>query len=143
MARIKKIDHIGIVVFNLKESIRVHKDLLFQEPTHYEVFDATKVELAFFDIAGVQIELLSPTAPDSDIMPFLKEKGGGIHHICYEVEGIHDILNDLKKKGFKLIDETPRPGSRNSQIAFVDATSTKGVYIEYCEFSNDRWEKGE
>jgi len=125
MSRIKKIDHIGIAVFDLKESIKIYKELLFQEPVHQETFDSAKVELAFFDIAGVQIELLSPTALDSDIMPFLKEKGAGIHHICYEVEGIHDILNDLKKKGLKLIDETPRQGSRNSQIAFVDATSTK------------------
>lgn len=134
MAKIKKIDHIGIVVSNMKEAVEIYKNLLFREPIYTEYFNASKVELTFFDVGGVQIELLAPTAPDSEIMPFLKEKGGGIHHICYEVEGIDEILKKLNEEGIKLIDERPRPGSRNTQIAFVDATSTKGTYIEYCEF---------
>ena len=134
MARIKRIDHIGIVVSDINEAIEIYRMLLFKEPSQLERVEAAKVDLAFFDIGDVQIELLSPTAPDSEISSFLKEKGGGIHHICYEVEGINEILEDLKDKGVKLLDENPRPGSRNSQVAFVDPVSTRGVYIEYCEF---------
>lgn len=134
MVKIKKIDHIGIVVPNLKEGIETYKNLLFKEPIHIEYIEESKVEVAFFDIGGVQVELLAPTNSESEVMTFLKSTGGGIHHICYEVEGLHEILKKLKEKNIKLIDEVPRKGSRNTQIAFVDPRSTKGVYIEYCEF---------
>jgi len=136
MAGIKKIDHIGIVVPDIKEAIEIYKVLLLKEPSHLERVDAAKVDLAFFDVGEIQIELLAPIASDSEISAFLEEKGGGIHHICYEVEEINEILDKLKREGVKLMDEKPRPGSRNSQIAFVDAVSTKGAYIEYCEFPN-------
>jgi methylmalonyl-CoA/ethylmalonyl-CoA epimerase len=134
MAEIKKIDHIGIVVPDMEKAIDIYKSMLLMEPSHLEHVAASKVDLAFFDVGDVQVELLAPTAPDSEMSPFLEETGGGIHHICYEVVGIRDILKQLKEEGFKLIDEEPRPGSRNSQIAFVDASSTDGAYIEYCEF---------
>jgi len=138
MVEIKKIDHIGIVVADLREAIEIYKMLLLKEPSHLESIDAVKVDLAFFNVGDVQIELLAPTTSDSEISAFLEEKGGGIHHICYEVEGINEILESLKREGVKLIDEKPRPGSRHSQIAFVDAASTKGVYIEYCEFPKSK-----
>jgi methylmalonyl-CoA epimerase len=142
MASIKKIDHIGIVVPNIQEGIEIYKQLLLRKPIYTEYIDASKVQLAFFDVGGVQIELLAPTSFDSEVMLFLKQTGGGLHHICYEVEKINDILTELKDKGFRLIDEIPRPGSRNTQIAFVDPKSTKGVYIEYCEFINKNQKKG-
>ena len=134
MGRIKKIDHIGIVVSNMNEAVETYKSLLFEEPTHSEHIDTTKVDIVFFDIGGVSIELLAPAAPESILTSFLENNGEGLHHICYEVEGIKTLLRNLKKRGIKLIDEEPRRGSRNSQIAFVDPKSTRGVYIEYCEF---------
>jgi len=137
MAELKKIAHIGIVVSDLKSGIETYKKLLMRDPIRTEYVEAAKVDLAFFDVAGVEIELLSPTGEDSVVMPFLKETGGGIHHICYEVEGIHEILQNLKEQDFKLVDEAPKPGAGNSQIAFVDAASTEGVSIEYCEYPDN------
>ena len=137
MSEIKKIDHIGIVVSNLEEGIEMYTHLLKREPVHTECLAASEVELAFFDVEGVQIELLAPTGPDSAVMPFLKETGGGIHHTCYEVSGIEELLEELKGRGFKLMDEHPKPGSRNTRIAFVDAESTQGVCVEYCEYPRD------
>jgi len=134
MAELKKIAHIGIVVSDLKKSIEIYKKLLMREPARTEYVDAAKVDLAFFDVAGVEIELLAPTSTDSAVMPFLKETGGGLHHICYEVEDIHEVLQNLKKQHFSLVDEEPRKGAGNSQIAFVDTISTEGVSIEYCEY---------
>lgn len=136
MAKIKKMDHIGIVVSNMQEAIDIYRKLLSREPIHREYIHASKVELVFFDVGDVQIELLTPTGPDSKIFSFLEERGEGLHHICYEVEGINEILVELKKKGIKLIDETPRSGSRSSKIAYVNPTSTRGVYIEYCEYTS-------
>ncbi|MBI5966838.1 MAG: VOC family protein [Deltaproteobacteria bacterium] len=134
MPTIKKIDHIGIVVSNLQEAIERYKNLLFQGPPHMEFFEPAKIELAFFDIGGVSIELLAPTAPTGDLWAFLKERGGGLHHICYQVDDIHGVLESLKAQGFKLLDEKPRPGSRHSQIAFVNPVSASGVLTEYCQF---------
>lgn len=136
MPKIKRIDHIGIAVPDMKEALVQYKSLLFQEPSHFEVLEASKIEIAFFDIGGVQIELLAPTESDSKLRGFLREKGGGLHHICYEVENLHRILEILKENKIKLIDEKPRSGSRNSKIGFVDPVSSKGVLIEYCEFVN-------
>ena len=138
MAYIKKIDHIGIVVADMKEAIKAYKKLLFKEPSCLERHEEAKVDLAFFDVGEIQVELLAPCAPDSEVSSFLEEKGGGIHHVCFEVEGIEEILEELKKKGMKLIDEHPRPGSRDSHVAFVDPASAKGVYIEYCEFPKSK-----
>jgi methylmalonyl-CoA epimerase len=134
MGRIKKVDHVGIAVSNMKEAIGIYKTLIFKEPFRLEHINGSKVELAFFNVGEVHIELLAPTASESWITAFLDEKGDGVHHICYEVEGIAEILQDLKRKEVKLIDENPRPGSRGSQVAFVDSMGTIGVYIEYCEF---------
>ncbi len=134
MGKIKKIDHIGIVVSSIEQGIETYKRILMQEPSHREYIDAYKVDLAFFDIGDVQVELLAPTASNSEYMLFFNQTGGGFHHICYEVEGIDEILEKLKRRGVKLIDEKTRPGSRNSMIAYVEAASAGGVYTEYCEF---------
>jgi len=134
MGKIKKIDHIGIMVSSIEQGIETFKRILLREPSRREYIDAYKVDLAFFDIGDAQVELLAPTASDSEFMPFLKQTGGGFHHICYEVEGIDEILENLKRSGVKLIDEKTRPGSRNSLIAYVEAASAGGVYTEYCEF---------
>ena len=135
MAKIKKIDHLGIVVSNMKAAIQKYQDLLFQKPSFTEYFAPGKIELAFFEINGVSVELLAPQDRSSEIGIFLKEKGEGMHHICYEVDDLESTLESLREKGFKLIDQTPRAGSRNSRVAFVHPVSTGGVLTEYCQFS--------
>jgi len=135
MVKIKKIDHLGIVVSNMKAAIQKYQDLLFQKPSFTEYFAPGKIELAFFEINGVSVELLAPQDRSSEIGIFLKEKGEGMHHICYEVDDLESTLESLRGKGFKLIDQKPRAGSRHSRIAFVDPVSTGGVLTEYCQFS--------
>jgi len=138
MPRLKRIDHIGFVVADIQESIGRYKNLLFQEPFLIDYFEPAKADIAFFDIGGVHVELLAPTDPDSLLGKFLREKGGGYHHICFEVDDLLAVLKVLKDQGSKLIDETPRSGSRNSQIAFVDPVSTDGILIEYCQFPKEK-----
>lgn len=134
MQNLKRIDHIGFVVVDIQESIRRFKNLLFQEPFLVDYFEPAKADIAFFDIGGVHIEFLAPRDPASLLGTFLTKKGGGYHHICFEVNDLSALLQDLKEQGIKLIDETPRSGSRNSQIAFVNPSSTDGILIEYCQF---------
>ena len=137
MPRVEKIDHIGIVVANMKSAIQKYENLLLQKPSSTEYFEPRKIDLAFFEVAGVSVELLAPRDPQSEIGRFLREKGEGMHHICYQVDDLDRILKSLREQGFKFVDEEPRPGFRGSRVAFVDASSTGGTLTEYCEFPKD------
>ena len=134
MSSIGKIDHIGIVVSDMGEAIERYRLLLMKEPSHREFFEPTRVDLAFFNIGGVDMELLAPTQRDGELGVFLREKGEGLHHICFQVTRLAEILKLAKQGGMELLDEEPRPGSRNTQIAFVNPNSANGVLIEYCEY---------
>jgi methylmalonyl-CoA/ethylmalonyl-CoA epimerase len=133
MPQIKKIDHIGIVVSDIREATERFSCLTLQGPTHSEYFEPLKVDLVFFNVGGVDVELLGPRSPGSDLWDFLQAKGEGLHHICYEVADIDGLLEMLKASGVRLIDQKPRPGSRNTRIAFLEPGSAHGVLTEYCE----------
>ena len=128
-----KIDHIGIAVSDMENAIGRYKVMLLMEPSCVEYLEDIKLNLAFYEIQGVSIELLSPMEPHGDIFSFIKEKGESLHHICFEVNDISGILKKMKEEGFNLIDNEPRAGSRGSKIAFINSTSANGVLIEYCE----------
>lgn len=138
----KKVDHIAIAVPHLEEAISLFKTLLKKEPDHIEEVEDQKVKAAFFAIGTQEedptnLELLFPTAPDSPISKFLAGLQGrsGLHHVCLEVSGLEDHLKDLKSKGVKLIDETPRIGAHGKKIAFIHPKSTNGILIELSEKS--------
>lgn len=134
MPQVKKIDHIGIVVANMKSAIQKYENLLMQKISSTEYSEPGRIDLAFFEVAGVSVELLAPRDPQSEVGRFLRERGEGMHHICYQVDDLEGVLKSIQAQGFKLVDEKPRPGSRGSRIAFVDASSTGGTLTEYCQF---------
>jgi methylmalonyl-CoA epimerase len=92
-----------------------------------------KAKFAFIPIGDGEIELIEPTDSESSIAKFIEEKGEGIHHISLKVEGIEKILEKLREKGIKLIDDKPRIGAHEVKIAFIDPTSAKGILIELCD----------
>ncbi len=131
----KKVDHVAIAVPDLDEAIRLYQSLLGKGPEHIEEVEDQKVRAAFFGIGETNLELLFPIAPDSPISKFLEQKQGrgGLHHICLQVSGLEQHLEELKKQGMKLIDEKPRIGAHGKKIAFVHPKSTGGVLIELSE----------
>jgi methylmalonyl-CoA/ethylmalonyl-CoA epimerase len=131
----KKVDHVAIAVPNLEEAILLYKNLLGKGPEHIEEVVDQKVRAAFFGVGETNLELLFPTSPDSPISNFLEQKKGrgGLHHICLQVTDLERHLEDLKKQGVQLIDETPRIGAHGKRIAFVHPKSTGGVLIELSE----------
>ena len=129
----KKINHIGIAVKNLENSIPLYRDQLGMEYEGSEDVAEQKVKVAFFKVGESRIELLEPTANDSPVANFLEKNGEGVHHIAYEVENIAAALAALKEKGVRLIDETPRRGAHNSLIAFLHPKTTGGVLTEICQ----------
>jgi methylmalonyl-CoA/ethylmalonyl-CoA epimerase len=126
---LNRIDHIGIAVKNLEDSLSFYKSM-DAKPYHFEEVKSQKVKVAFIKIGESNIELLEPTTEDSPIFKFIEKKGEGIHHICYDVKDVKKAIEALKKDGFKLIDEEPKKGAHDKIVAFVHPKSTNGVLIE-------------
>ena len=130
---IKKISHIGIAVKNLQEQIVFYRDVLQLPFLGIEEVAEQKVKVAMFEAGEVHIELLEPTQEDSPIAKFMEKKGEGIHHVAYEVDNIENQISHLQKNSVKMIDEKPRTGAHECQIAFVHPKATFGVLTELCQ----------
>ncbi len=138
MIEAKAINHIGIAVASIDADTPFYRDVLGAEFEGVEVVEDQKVKVAFFALAGVRLELLEPTSPDSTIAKFIEKNGGrgGLHHIAYTVADIQARIDELKAGGLKMIDETPRPGAHHTQIAFMHPKASAGVLTELCEPSH-------
>ncbi len=134
--KLKHIEHIGIAVSNLQESIKFYEEVLGLKCYAIEEVKDQKVKTAFFMIGQTKIELLESTDPEGPIGKFIEKKGEGVHHIAYAVEGIENALAVMEEKGIKLIDAKPRKGAEGLDIAFLHPKSTGGVLTELCEKKN-------
>ncbi|MDD2411874.1 MAG: methylmalonyl-CoA epimerase [Bacteroidales bacterium] len=132
------IEHIGIAVKNLDDSILFYENVLGLKCYAVEEVLDQKVKTAFFMVGQTKIELLQSTEPDGPIGKFIEKKGEGIHHIAYAVEGVAEKLAALEQKGVQLIDKTPRKGAEGLKIGFLHPKSTGGVLIELCEDPNKK-----
>jgi len=130
---VKNIDHIGIAVNNIQESLSFWQTSLGIEPHGTQEVPEQKLRTAFLPVGDTEIELLESTSPDSSVAKFLEKHGEGLHHIAIRVDDIDAALAELKAKGIKLIDETARNGAGGARIAFVHPRSTHGVLLELCE----------
>jgi methylmalonyl-CoA/ethylmalonyl-CoA epimerase len=129
----KKIEHIGIAVKNLEESNLLFAKLLGTPHYKIEVVEAEGVRTSFFDVGGVKIELLEATRPDSPIAAFIEKKGEGIHHLAFEAEPLQEKMTELKREGFWLLADQPKPGADNKEIVFIHPKSANGVLVELCQ----------
>ena len=130
---LKNIDHIGIAVTNMQESLSFWETSLGIEPHGIEEIAERKLRTAFLPVGGTEIELLEATSADSSIAKFIEKHGEGLHHVAIRVDNIEVALAELKAKGIQLIDETPRNGAGGARIAFVHPKATHGVLLELCE----------
>ena len=130
---VKKIEHIGIAVKDIKNANDVYTALLGVAPYKAEEVKTEHVLTSFFKTGESKIELLEGTAAESPITKFIEKKGEGLHHIAFEVEDIVAEMERLKKSGFTLLSEIPKPGADNKLICFVHPKSTNGVLIELCQ----------
>ena len=128
-----KIEHIGIAVKNLEESINLYENLLGVSCYKREDVISENVTTAFFKIGESKIELLGATSNESVITKYLEKKGEGIHHIAFEVNDIFVEIERLKKLDFIFVNEVPKIGADNKLICFLHPKSTNGVLIELCQ----------
>lgn len=126
---LRRIDHIGVAVRNLENSLAFYKSI-GANAYHFEEVPSQKVKVAFIKVGESNIELLEPTSEDSPIFKYLEKRGEGIHHVCYDVENLQSALEILKEEGFQLINDTPQKGAHHKLVAFVHPKSTNGVLTE-------------
>tara|TARA_B110000467_G_C17953732_1_gene281346 strand:+ start:114 stop:518 length:405 start_codon:yes stop_codon:yes gene_type:complete len=129
----KKIEHIGIAVKDLKVANNLYSKLLNTSPYKMEEVESENVNTSFFQVGESKIELLEGTSPDSAISKFIEKRGEGVHHIAFEVDDIEKEITRLTKEGFQMIHEKPKEGADNKLIAFLHPKSSNGVLIELCQ----------
>ncbi|HLW13877.1 MAG TPA: methylmalonyl-CoA epimerase [Flavobacteriaceae bacterium] len=129
----KKIEHIGIAVKDLKAANITYEKLLGYEPYKQEVVDTEGVTTSFFTMGESKIELLAATNTDSPIAKFIEKRGEGIHHIAFAVDDIYAEVARLKAEGFQIINEEPRKGADNKLVVFVHPKTVNGVLVELCQ----------
>jgi len=128
-----KINHIGIAVKSLDDSIPFYRDQLAMPFDGIEEVPEQKVRVAMLQIGESKIELLEPTSEDSPVAKFIEKNGPGIHHLAYEVNDIEAAIARLMEEGARMIDEKPRNGAHGTRIAFVHPKSSNGVLTELCQ----------
>ncbi len=131
--KLTHIEHIGIAVKDLDESIKYYEEILGLKCYAVEEVRDQKVKTAFFMLGETKIELLESTDPEGPIGKFIDKKGEGVHHLAFAVQGIDNALQELDTKGVQLIDKTPRKGAEGLDIAFLHPKSTRGILTELCE----------
>jgi methylmalonyl-CoA/ethylmalonyl-CoA epimerase len=130
------IEHIGIAVKSLDESIPYYENILGLKCYSIEEVKDQHVRTAFFMVGQTKIELLESTDPEGPVGKFIENKGEGIHHLAFAVENLESVLEETAEKGIRLIDKAPRRGAEGLHIAFLHPKSTFGVLTEFCENKN-------
>ncbi len=132
-----KLDHVGIAVEDLEASIEVYRNLGFEVESVDDV-PGFGVKVAFLPMESGSVELVLPVNDDSAMAKYLEKKGGGIHHLCFEVYDIRAELKRLEAAGVELVDKVPRHGAHGTLVAFLHPKSTGGVLIELAEKTSYR-----
>ncbi|MFZ5966645.1 MAG: methylmalonyl-CoA epimerase [Bacillota bacterium] len=131
--KVLKVDHIGVAVKSLDETLKFYQDMLGLELHGTETVEEQKVKVAFLPVGDTEVELLESTDPEGPIAKFIEKKGEGIQHIAFRVPNIEEAIAELMAKGVKMIDEKPRYGAGGAKIAFCHPKSTNGVLVELSE----------
>jgi methylmalonyl-CoA/ethylmalonyl-CoA epimerase len=125
-----EIDHVAIAVRDVDAAIEWYADTFGAEVAHRELVEHDGVDEALVKVAESYIQLVGATREDSPVAKFLSTRGEGLHHVAYRVENCAEALEAVKRAGGRVIDETPRPGSRGTTIAFVHPKSAFGTLVE-------------
>jgi methylmalonyl-CoA epimerase len=131
-----EIDHVAIAVNDLEAAVAWYAEVFDASVEHREVVESDGVEEALIRVADSYVQLLTPTRDDSPVATFLAKRGEGLHHVAYRVLDCAATLEVLKRSGARVIDETPRPGSRGTTVAFVHPSASFGTLIELVQVEN-------
>jgi methylmalonyl-CoA/ethylmalonyl-CoA epimerase len=133
-----RIDHIGVAVADLDAAIALHEQTYGMPFAHRETVESQGVEAVLLDVGESHVELLRPLSADTPVGRFLAGRGPGLHHVAFGVEDVEATLAQLREKGVRLIDETPRTGIRGSRVAFLHPAASGGVLTEIVQPAEHR-----
>jgi methylmalonyl-CoA/ethylmalonyl-CoA epimerase len=125
-----RIDHIGVAVADLEAAIALHEQTYGMPLVHRETVTDQGVEAVLLDVGDSHVELLHPLSDDTPVGKFLAKRGPGLHHVAYGVDDVETALAELRERGVRLIDESPRTGIRGSRVAFLHPAASGGVLTE-------------
>ncbi|MHA6259556.1 methylmalonyl-CoA epimerase [Sporosarcina sp. CAU 1771] len=129
----ENVDHIGIAVKTIKESLDYYQNTLGLKLLAIEEVQSQKVRVAFIDAGNIKIELLEPINNEGPIFNFIEKRGEGVHHIAFGVTNIRARMKELEEKGVRLLQDEPKPGAGGAEVAFLHPKSSYGVLYELCE----------
>lgn len=137
---ITRVDHIGVAVRDLEAAAEAFAAILGRPAERIEALPGMGVRIAFFPVAGGEIELVEGTDPAGTIAHFIAGRGEGVHHLCFEVEDLRAAIDRLLAAGVSMVDRVPRDGGGGARVAFLDPKGTGGALIELCERARGRQE---
>ncbi|AWW29886.1 methylmalonyl-CoA epimerase [Echinicola strongylocentroti] len=129
----RKIEHLGIAVKDLKKSNELFSRLFGREAYKEEKVEGEAVVTSFFQMGEVKVELLEATSDDSAIAKFIDKRSEGIHHVAFAVDDIHAEMERLQEEGFELLNDVPKKGADHKLVVFLHPRSTNGVLVELCQ----------
>ena len=130
---IKHVEHVGIAMPSEEESLQLGRLLFGREPDTVEEVSSQKVKTYIYRVGQTKIEFLVPTSEDSTIAKFLSDRGQGLHHLAFAVDSVEEAIQELKEKGVRMLDESPREGVEGTRIAFIHPKSTGRLLVELVE----------
>ncbi|EQD53631.1 methylmalonyl-CoA epimerase, partial [mine drainage metagenome] len=126
-----ELDHVGIAVPRLDDALALWAPLAEAPPSAPEVVPSNRVRVAFLTVGGSHVELLEPSDPTSPIARFLESRGPGIHHLAFHVPSVEAALHDVRARGGRTVDPSPRPGARGRRVGFAHPSAYGGVLVEF------------
>lgn len=126
-----RVAHIGVAVSDLEAALAIYRDVLRLEPSSPVTADGASI--VSIKLEEIEVELMEPISPDSPVAKFIEKRGPGIHHICYRVSNLDRTLDECRRLGFQLIDDSPRPGADGRRVAFIHPKAAGGILLELTE----------
>ena len=130
MPKVKQVNHVAVVVDDMEKALSFWRDALGMELHELRDVPVEKSQVAFLPLPGSEVELVKPTTDDSGIAKYLAKRGPGMHHICLEVDDINGMMEQLRLRNIRLINEEPRTAADGKKYAFIHPESTAGVLVE-------------
>jgi methylmalonyl-CoA/ethylmalonyl-CoA epimerase len=130
---IKKVDHIGIAVRSITETLPFYTEVLRLPFLGMEEVESEQIRVAFLQAGETKLELLEPLSEESSVAKFIEKRGEGMHHIALGVESIEVRIKEIKEKGIRMIQDQPKLGAGGAHVAFMHPKSASGVLYELCE----------
>ncbi len=130
--KIKRVDHLGIIVSDLDGALRGFTEHLGLELDHTEQY-GDELDIAFLPCGETLVELITPLTREGSNADYLEQHGPGIQHVAFEVDDLDAALEELSERGVNALGEAPVPGAGGMRIAFLNPESFGGILVELCE----------